>query len=422
MSQPAAPSLPAYAWFAAVLYAAGLPIYLHAPDFYAEEYGVGLTAMASVLFVLRLLDFGQDPALGWLASKTQNIRRLTSAIAVAILGASMIGLFAISPPIAPLAWFAIMLVGLFSSFSFLYICFYSQGVITAARMPGQGHFKLAGWRESGALVGICAASVAPTVLQVSGSEMPFALFALGYGVAALLAIVLMHSQWNSAKGAGDAIEGGTDFGLVLRDPTARRLLLIAFANAAPVAVSSTLFLFFVEDRLEAPGWEGPLLLLFFVAAAGSAPVWSRIAQRIGARNALATGMVLAIAAFSSVPLLGPGDAVFFAVVCLVSGATLGADFTLLPAIFARRMAEISPDASAGFGIWSFMSKFTLAFAAILVLPALDQAGYTPGGDSPESALALLSLLYAGIPCILKLISLALLWTTDLPEPEPQTQT
>ncbi|MEM1342575.1 MAG: MFS transporter, partial [Pseudomonadota bacterium] len=211
-------------------------------------------------------------------------------------------------------------------------------------------------------------------------------------------------------------------GLVLRDPTARRLLLIAFANAAPVAVSSTLFLFFVEDRLEAPGWEGPLLLLFFVAAAGSAPVWSRIAQRIGARNALATGMVLAIAAFSCVPLLGPGDAVFFAVVCLVSGATLGADFTLLPAIFARRMAEISPDASAGFGIWSFMSKFTLAFAAILVLPALDQAGYTPGGDSPERALALLSLLYAGIPCILKLISLALLWTTDLPEPEPQTQT
>lgn len=410
----AAPRLPAYAVFAATLSAAGLPIYIHAPNVYAEQYGVGLTALGSVLFGLRLLDVIQDPALGWLAQRTTNQRRLSVMIACILIAASMLGLFAVTPPIAPIVWFALMLTGLFSSFSFLYICFYAQGVTAAAQMQGQGHLRLAGWRETGALVGVCIASVAPTLLIPTGA--PFALFATGFAVSVALAVILMRDQW-IAQGAEPAEGDGIAFRTVLADPIARRLLIIAFANAAPVAVSSTLFIFFVESRLDAPGWEGPLLLLFFVAAAASAPIWSRVAQAIGARRALALGMVLAILAFSSVPLLGTGDVALFAAICLVSGATLGADLTLLPAIFARRMAEISPDASAGFGLWSFMSKFTLAFAAILVLPALDRAGFVAGGESPEAALTLLAWLYAGIPCLLKLVSLALLLATRLPEPQ-----
>ena len=54
---------------------------------------------------------------------------------------------------------------------------------------------------------------------------------------------------------------------ILADPIARRLLILALVNATPLAVSSTLFLFYVESRLGAPGWEGALLVLFFLAAA-----------------------------------------------------------------------------------------------------------------------------------------------------------
>ena len=81
---------------------------------------------------------------------------------------------------------------------------------------------------------------------------------------------------------------------ILTDPIARRLLLLALVNATPLAVSSTLFLFFVESRLQAPGWEGPLLVLFFLAAAISSPIWSRLAQAYGAKRVLLLAMVLAI--------------------------------------------------------------------------------------------------------------------------------
>ena len=64
MTAQATKRLPAYALFAALLACAGLPIYVHAPKFYVDEYGVSLTALGAVLFGLRLLDVVQDPLLG----------------------------------------------------------------------------------------------------------------------------------------------------------------------------------------------------------------------------------------------------------------------------------------------------------------------------------------------------------------------
>jgi glycoside/pentoside/hexuronide:cation symporter, GPH family len=403
-----APSRPGYAVFAAMLAAAGLPIYIHAPKVYVDEFGVGLTALAGVLFALRLFDVVQDPVLGWLAQRLRGARALAVAGGVAVLAASMFGLFAVTPPIAPIWWFALMMTGLFSAFSFLTICMYAQGVAAAPRLGAQGYLRLAAWRETGALLGVCAAAVAPTVLDATGN--PYGNFALGFAGLCTLALWLMRREWGASLVPADS-----GFRIVLADPVARRLLLVALMNAAPVAVSSTLFLFYVESVLLAPGMEGPLLLLFFLAAAVSAPFWSRAAARFGPRAMLLAAMALAIAAFSLVLLLGPGDTVAFALACLVSGAALGADFALLPALFARRMEQIAPEAAAGFGLWAFVSKLTLAFAAVVLLPALDAAGFQSGGENPQGALDLLTYLYALVPCVLKLGAMAVLATTPLPQ-------
>jgi GPH family glycoside/pentoside/hexuronide:cation symporter len=405
----ARPFLPGYAVFAGLLASAGLPIYIHAPKFYVDEYGVSLAALGTVLFVLRLFDFVQDPVLGWLSEAGRAWRRSLVTVAVLVMVLSMAGLFAVTPPVAPLLWFALTLTGLFTAFSFLTICFYAQGVRTAERLGTQGHVRLASWRETGALLGVCIAAVVPTVLAgVSGS--PFALFAAGFAGLAILAVFAMRREWSAVS--ADPAPGMRP---VLGDAIARRLLLIALVNATPVAVSSTLFLFFVESRLDAPGWEGPLLLLFFLAAAVSAPFWSRAAERFGAKPVLLAGMVLAILSFGGAALLGPGDAALFAVICLASGAALGADMTLLPAIFARRMAVISPDAGQAFGLWSFVSKFTLAFAAVTLLPLLDAVGFESGGANGTEALTALTVLYALVPCALKLVAVALLAATPIKE-------
>lgn len=412
-STRASPKLWGYSLFGGLLAMAGLPIYIHAPFYYVEEYAVSLAALGTVLFLLRGLDFVQDPALGWLAARLSAFRGLAVAATACLMAAAMLMLFAIPPAFAPLIWFAIALTVLFSCYSFLTICFYATGVARGDAIGEGGHVYLAGWRETGALLGVCLAAAAPVALE-SVMPAPFVGFAMGFTAITLCAVWAMRREWPQAALPQGAVTG-LSLRDVLRDSTARRLLIIALVNATPVAITSTLFLFYAEAVLQADGLEGVLLILLFLSAAASAPLWSRLARRFGAKTALLAGMGLAAVSFAFVITLESGDLALFALICIVSGAGIGADLTLLPAIFSRRMAELSPEAAKGFGLWAFVTKATLALAALLVFPALEFSGFEAGADNSPAALNTLILLYAALPSMLKLLAIALLALTPLKE-------
>ena len=399
--------LSAYSLFAGVLAAAGLPIYLHAPKFFFDQYGVGLGALGSVLFALRLFDVVQDPVLGWMSGRVKKRQAAVVAVVGVVMAVAMVAVFAIAPPMPPLIWFALSLGLLFTAFSFLSITFYAQGIAKVRRSSGVSHVRLATWREAGALVGICIAAVAPTLLG-GVSAQPFAVFSFLFAGATVVAILMMRREWQATNA-----NTRPAFGVLLGDAGTRRLLLIAFVNSAPVAVTSTLFLFFVDYRLEAPGLEGPLLLLFFFAAALSAPVWGAAARRYGLWRSLLAGMVLAVVTFAFATLLGAGDVVFFAIICVASGAALGADMTLLPAAFSTHVASGGGNAGQAFGLWNFVSKANLALAAVIVLPALEYAGLSADRVVGDTALLTLTMLYAVLPCLLKLIAIWLLVTSSV---------
>ena len=407
MSTAQRPSLPSFALFGGFLAAAGLPIYIFAPTFYAENYGVGLTAIAAVLFWLRLLDAVQDPLFGWISEGLGRERGFWIGFAGFILVGAMILLFAIPPRTAPLLWFALSMTGLFSAFSFLTINFYAQGITAAASLPGE-HMEVAAWRETGALIGVCLAAVAPGLL-VLWTQAPMLSFALGFAAIGLLSLWVMRRQW-----VGPTQRVPSNFKLIWQDLPARRLLVLAFVNALPVAVSSSLFLFFVTHRLQATAWAGALLLVFFLSAAASAPIWAALARRYGTRRALLGSMSLAIAIFAVVGFLGTGDVGLFALVCVISGASIGADLTLMPAAFAQRLAVIAPNGAQGFGLWSLMNKLTLALAAIALFPLLEMAGFdATASNQTGQALFTLTFLYAACPLFLKLVAILLLIKTPL---------
>ncbi|KAB7616029.1 sugar:cation symporter [Amylibacter sp. SFDW26] len=404
--------LPSYALFSGMLAFVGLPIYIHAPKFFVDEYGISLTAIGTALLLVRLLDFVQDPALGWFSDRLKQAKPLVVAVSGLILAAALYGLFGITAPFNPLIWFILCVAVLFTAFSLLTIMFYAQGIQKAGKIGEMGHVRLAAWRETGALIGVCVACIAPLILQAMFPKLghPLALFSIFFAVLTVLAILAMQSEWSASVKQPKETRVP-----ILQDKILRRLLLIAFLNAAPVAVTSSLFLFFVEYRLGAADAAGPLLLAFFLSAAASVPLWGMAARRFGAKTVLLTGMLLSVVAFGFALNLQTGQIAAFAAVCIASGAALGADMTLLPALFARRVTAISDAGGQAFGLWSFCSKATLAIAAVTMLPSLEASGFKVGQPNSQDALQMLSILYALVPCILKILAFICLFFTKLEE-------
>jgi GPH family glycoside/pentoside/hexuronide:cation symporter len=152
-----------------------------------------------------------------------------------------------------------------------------------------------------------------------------------------------------------------------------------------------------------------------------------LSRRIGKLRAWALGMLLAIASFVWAFALAPGDAFAFALICAASGAALGAELALPPALLADRLAarraqgEDTGGTGAYFGVWNFVTKFNLALAAGIALPLVSLAGYRVGaGDTAAQGLLALAAVYALLPAALKLAALALLWRWRADFTEEQT--
>lgn len=383
---------------------AGLPIYLHAPKFYSDTYAVSLTSLGLVLFALRGLDVIQDPVLGVIAARTARFGAWPLWGAVGVMGLGMLALFSPIIFLPPIFWFCLSLVAVFSGFSFLYIRVYALGL---HHYPDHtAMMRLSQMREGGNLLGVCLAAIAPTAFAPAMDD-PFFGFALAFVVVACVAVAGV-SRWAVTDHA--AVAPAVDPMPILRDHGLRALLVLGGLNALPVAVTSTLFLFFVEYRLGAGDWAGPLLIGFFLSAAVSAPLWSALARRYNAFAVLGWAMVLSIVCFVWAFTLQSGDIAYFALICVLSGATLGADMVILPAVFSVQLGLVR-DASqdVAFGLWTFVSKLSLAIAAITVLPAVALFGFDPNAAPSVQGLYALSVAYALVPCLLKLAALAMVW-------------
>ena len=385
--------------FGVMLGAVGLPIYLHAPKYFSDTYGVSLASLGAIMFALRVVDFVQDPLLGRLSTIGFLPRRLLSAGAGAIIIIGALGLFIVTAPINPTIWFALSLILLFTGYSLSVILLYTHAVNNFA---DNAQPIVARWREAGQLIGICLSAIAPT-LFTEISHDPYTLFGGFLISVTVVAILLMHNIWS-----GETVSTSEKFTLGVPEARIRPYLILAFVNAIPVAITSTLFLFYVEYAIGSVTASGPLLLLFFGAAAVSVPIWTVLVKKYVIEWVLGVAMLASLAAFVVTFTLGVGDIVSFAIICGVTGVLTGADLTLLPMIFIKFLQRKNVPSEEAFGYWSLSSKLALALAVGLVLPGLEVSGFNPASPTPLGIYNL-SVGYALVPSALKICAIYALW-------------
>ena len=405
---------PRVSLYALMLASAGIPLYIHLPRYAAVNLGIGLGVIGTILLAIRLIDLVQDPVIGWAIDRWPDRQLPFAMLAAGGLAVGFPLLFSLEPGPLVTAELIGVLILLFSAYSLGMILLYGRSATLARSPRAQDLVRLAAWREAGMLAGVVLAALMPTIFVATGAmDGGYRAFGLSlFGIAVATAI-LTPPIWKRTPVLGDGISFAG-----LAKAGAARLLLLAFVNSLPVAITSTLFLFFVEDRLQLPGKAGLLLVVFFLCAGLSVPLWTRLSLRTGARNTLLIAMPLSIVSFVGAAFLAPGDLAGFAAICVASGAALGADMVLLPAMFSIALTGAGLNASAAFGLWSFAGKLGLAVAAFAVLPILEWNGFKPGGSNSAQALSALNMSYAVVPCILKLVALGFVLSLA-PEENPQ---
>ena len=408
-----------YALPALPLAALTLPLYSFIPIFYAEALGLSLASIGFTLFLVRLFDALNDPAIGWLSDRFRpsfGRRRSWFAVSVPIV---MLGVWQLFWPPADAD---IMHVGIWSLvLSIGYTCAILPFTAWGAELQTsyEGRSRLAGWREGFALVGTLVAISVPFSIGWERADgfHGFALLAVlivaSLPVLAAISVISTPEPFEHTKQRVSLREGLMH---MRENSPFLRLLLAFFMNGIGNSIAATLFLLYCAQKLDLEQLRGPLIFIYFLCGIIGVPIWLKLAQRTSKHRSWCIAMIFAAIVFSPAPFLPEGSALAFGIICVLSGLALGADI-MLPAAIQADVIDVDT-ASSGeqrsgtyFAVWSFTTKFSLALTVMVALPLLEAFGFSaaPGTASSAASIVLLGFMYGWGPIAFKLPAIILMW-------------
>lgn len=401
----------------------GLPIYIHAPKFYASEIGLSLSLIGIILLFIRIFDAVQDPLIGYLSdrySKKGNFRSRIILFASPFLALSFYLLF--NPPAGEqnliAIWFTISLIIVYTAYSVININYLSLAAEISSNYNERT--RVASYREAMLLVGVLFASALPQILTTElGEREGFLYFTLIFIPVLLIPIFLQF--FFSPKPLIEPKRTGKnifkEFYSTFANKDFRLFILLNISNGVAVSIPASLVLFFIEDVIKAPDHTGFFLAIYFLSGAAGMPIWNILAKKFGKKNSWIFSIIASVITFFWAAMLREGDVVDYYIICALSGLCLGGDAVLSNSLLADiiKPEKKEADASTGsyYGVWNLMVKLNLAIAAGITLPLLDFLGYKAGEPNSETILASLAFIYGGLPCLLKILTAILLFLSKI---------
>lgn len=388
----------------------GIPIYLNISDFYARKFGFNLALIGVLLIFIRAIDALQDPFIGYFSDSLSQ--RKFSHKKIIYLSSSILSVafFLVFNPPALLGqglsilWFVFSLILTYTCFNFTVINFESLAAIIAS--SDRQRIALNSTKEMFGLIGMIFAFLLPGVLiyflQAAQDQV--------YRALSLVFIVLVpiatFGFFRKVKIENHKIHRAEKIRLfeALKDKKFLAFLGIFLLNGIAVSLPAANLNFYVRDVLQSEKNLGWFLSLYFLSACCFIPLWKYVATRFGMIRSWIFSICGSVATFCFAYFLTANNADYFYLVCLFSGACLGADLIMPPAILAKIISDKKEKASSYFSWWNLTTKISLMLAASSSLIFLGLAGYKPGIISATAATSI-PFFYALLPCILKLFTI-----------------
>ena len=385
---------------------AGLPIYLHAPDFYATQLNIPIEMIGGALLLLRFFDALQDPLIGGFSDQFYQYRKSIISVGAIMLIGGMWMIFH-PPQTFILFWLCLSIFICTTGFSIVSINVQALGGLWTVKATEVTHVMAA--REALGLCGLLVAAITPPLLlHFYHAETVFHYLTLGF-IPLMLVCVWVFLYWMQSVPIS---KPKRDLPLSFKDVfsgTQKRYFFSGyFLSTIASSIPATLIIFYVRDYLQAENYLGLFLLIYFLSGAAAMPLWIKIAQRKSTLMSWWISMVLACLTFIWAFFINPGNILVYALLCLASGIAVGANLTLPSAIVADILSQDSHQKAASryYAFMAFLAKASLALATGITLPLLGVLGYQPGEITTG---LLMPTAYAIIPCCLQLLAIAILW-------------
>ena len=387
-----------YALLAMPLSFIGIPLYIYLPEFYASNFGVSLTNIGFAILLTRMLDTITDPLLGYVSDAFPHFRKGIICVSALMLGVSFYFLFnpLFESKMLNLIVFSIITYGVFSLVTINHLALISNFENTV---------RTSSLRESFTVLGLLLATIMPSMLMMKYSSLQ-TFEIVGVFVCLLLVFCGLMFLKNIHVKAID-VQSKFRWGCI-NNATIQKYFAVLLFNAMAIAAPSTLVIFYIKNFLQLEMYTGVFLATYFISAIVFIPLWKILCQRIGEIKLFKIGMACSIGVFSLCYFVAAGNAVFYWVICLLSGMFFGIDL-ILPTLITNNIIEkhgIENARTFIFGITHFISKIAIALISGIVLITL---GSKAGVEYNEY----LRWFYTILPCILKILSLYVLYSVKI---------
>jgi GPH family glycoside/pentoside/hexuronide:cation symporter len=418
-----------YAFPALTLAVIGIPVYVYIPKFYTDSLGVPVAAAGIILLFIRLFDAFTDPLIGLISDRavTRFGRRRPMILAGALLVSAAI-VFLFNPPAMgqgeATLWFGVWVFFLFLAWTVVTVPYESLG--PELTYDYNERTSLFAVRDGFLLAGILLAASSPVVIKTfisnkTGSVEGDVFFIMSLVYSPLIALSALWCIYFIKEKEQQVVSRGflEGFGYVKANKPFMILLVSYTISAIGNNLPATLILYYVEYVLQSK-MADLFLVIYFVTGILFLPLWIKIAERFGKKQAWLAAMALNTGAFSGVFLLGPGDELFYGILVFLSGMGFGATLAIPSSIQADVIDYdelMTGERREGqyIGIWSLAKKIAAAAGVGIGLSVLGAAGYKPNAVQPESVVFSLRVLYALVPCLCNAVAIVIAFAYPISE-------
>ena len=407
-------------------------IYVLIGEFYFKNYGLALSIIGSIFIIIRLFDAFTDPIMGYISD---NFPLRFGKRKPWVLIGGILFIFSTWMLFVPIYksvdveyfffWLFISAIG----WTIAYAPYYAMGAELS--MDYLERSKVTFCRELFTILGIIFASLLYSIsfdfdnkIFKSGIGSNIGLFQICIfsSVFFVLSMFLfLLSKSNSKEVSYDKNNILNIFEIFIslkKQKLMRKLLFSHFINGLANGLPPALFVFYVNSVLKSPEFTGILLFLYFLGALVGVPLWIFISNKLDKHRVWCYAMVYSCFIFIFVLFLKEYDLIFFAIICILSGLALSADLAIPSSIQAdiidlEYLKTGKRLTGQFFAFWGLVSKAAIAISTGVALILLDIIGFKSDENNGKNILFAVSFIYAGLPIILKMFSIYLMWNFKL---------